>query len=85
MSLNMLMNVAKYLNEGWHPDLRHSDYIQRNRYFICEDINSDKLRVYCEDDVQQRGVVYFKTMEKAEMAIKILGEEVVKLALSLKY
>lgn len=74
MAINKLMNVSKYLNEGWkfingnigyylYLDGEDSIYVSYN----CSGVNS---------------VVYFKTEELAMRAIEILGYDTVKLALS---
>ena len=78
VAINQLMNVAKYLNNGWRPDWNNN---QENKYALVlannnrEIINSDYQTV-------NRCFVYFKTSKLAEQAIEILGEETIKLALS---
>lgn len=77
LSINLLLNVAKYLNGNWKAD--------------WDDNNQHKFQIYIneENDVAVLGiiysignVVYFKSKEAAQQAIDILGEETIRLALS---
>lgn len=75
LAINQLMNVAKYLNGDWKPnwnigDEKYSFLITNNTIYIKASWAS------------HRGSVYFKTEKLAKQAIKILGEETIKLALS---
>jgi hypothetical protein len=79
LALNKLMNVAYYLNDGWEPDW--NDNSQR-KYFIYYDSN-DKAFVIDYNTHFNYGVVYFKSIEIAEQAIEILGDETIKLALGI--
>lgn len=79
LALNKLMNVAHYLNDGWKPDWK--DETQR-KYYIYYDIN-DKAFVIDHNTHFNYGVVYFKSIEIAEQAIEILGDETIKLALGI--
>lgn len=80
LAINSLILVAKYLNNGWVPNFnscRHRNYyitIRGNKLFIdyCFNINTG-------------AVAYFKNEELAQQAIDILGEEVIKQALSHNY
>ena len=78
LAINMLMNVAKYLNDGWQPDWNKADA----KY--CISINNDKIGI---DFVSTKNYVdvYFISKELAEQAIEILGEETIKLALCTDY
>ena len=73
-----LMIVAKYLNDGWVPDWTNEEerkfYLYYNNY-----IDSD----WCT--VSKFSFVHFKSKELAQQAIKILGEETIKQALSNNY
>lgn len=77
LALNKLMNVAYYLNDGWEPDWNDNS---QHKYFIYYDI-SDKAFVIDYNTHFNYGVVYFKSIEIAEQAIEILGDETIKLAL----
>lgn len=70
-AINQLMNVAKVLNDNWVPN--DNDL----KYCIC--LNIDKL--YVESRAAYHTGVCFKSIELALQAIKILGEETVKLAI----
>lgn len=78
LAINKLMNVAKYLNDGWQPGW---DYIHEDKYFIA--INSNEI--YIEETLINYSAVYFKSKELAQQAIEILGEETIKLALCTDY
>lgn len=75
LAINKLMNVAKYLNNGWQPNWEDN---HEKKYTIY--IDNKKLRITWNifDNID---IVYFKTRELAQQAIKILGEETIKLAL----
>jgi hypothetical protein len=79
LAINKLMNVAHYLNDGWKPNWK--DETQR-KYYIYYDIN-DKAFVIDHNTHFNYGVVYFKSIEIAEQAIEILGDETIKLALGI--
>lgn len=76
LAINQLMNVAKYFNNGWKPNWSSNE----NKYFISVTKSNtfyvEFHRAFCS------GIIYFKTEELARKAIKILGEETIKLALS---
>lgn len=78
LAINMLMNVAKYLNDGWQPNWNNSE----NKYYIYS--NGDNLRI-CSTVLTCSTNVYFKSTELVEKAIEILGEEIIKLALCTDY
>lgn len=76
-AINKLMNVQKYLEKGWQPD--------------WEDINMRKCFIYINKDNEIRtdvsflltcGDIYFSSYENAQKAIEILGEDVIRQALS---
>ena len=74
LAINQLMNVAKYLNDGWQPDWNK----QESKYYLQKDNNTiiiSCVRYNCSDSA------YFKSIELAEQAIEILGKETIKLAL----
>lgn len=76
LALNKLMNVAKYLNEGWKPNWKdHTD-----KYYLVWQVYCKKFDILGFSHTQFPGPV-FKTPDLALQAIEILGEEEVKLAL----
>lgn len=76
LAKNKLANVAVYLNDGWKPNLE-KDYGYNLRYYNNLIIEfSPVLGV---------GKIIFKSREAAQQAIKILGEETIKLALEPLY
>lgn len=75
ISLNKLMNVAKYLNNTCESSTK-------NKYHI---IDNNGLSITCQYTDSNLGVIYFKTKKLAEKAIKILGEEIIRLALCTDY
>lgn len=80
LAINALLNVAKYLNDGWTPHWNNSGeykyYIYINRAG-----NLDIGYVFSSCD----SLVYFRTQENAIKAIKILGEDAIRTALSTDY
>lgn len=79
LALNKLMNVAKYLNDGWEPDFLN---IEERKWFICYDyedlmLDTDFSAYY------RNSVVYFKSEKLALQAIEILGKEEVKKSLGI--
>lgn len=80
IAINSLLLVAKYLNKGWIPNFNSCKH--RNYYIT---IRGNKLFIdYCFC-VNTGAVAYFKNEELAQQAINILGEEVIKQALSHNY
>lgn len=75
LAINMLLNVAKYLNDGWTPN------VNEKKYIIYIDEPSNRLVIDCKYIVNV-SIVYFKTEELAQKAIEILGEKIIRLALS---
>jgi len=77
LAINKLMNVAKYLNGNWKPDWNDGEEV---KYYI-EINNYDTLKI--NGVVFANGeIVYFKNEDTARKAIKILGEDTIRLALS---
>lgn len=75
LAINKLMNVAYYLNDGWEPNWKNTS---ESKYSII--FNGFIYTI--ENNVwTNRGGVVFKSMELAQQAIEILGEETIKLAL----
>ena len=82
LAINKLMNVAKYLNEGWQPDW---EYMHEDKYYIYIDNDCDKVLQISSVYDMQSSDVYFKSKELAQQAIEILGEETIRLALCTDY
>ena len=81
LAKNKLANIAVYLNNGWKPTLE-SDY----GYGIALDCYHSLVIVRCAVVCMfSSGKVIFKSKELAQQAIKILGEETIKLALEPLY
>lgn len=77
-AINNLIFVAKYLNDGWTPNFMDTT----RKYFIY--IKDDETLI-ASDFTCINSVVYFKSKYLANQAIKILGEETIKKALSADY
>ena len=77
LAINKLMNVAEYLNDGWKPDWTNTN---QHKWAIKWDAcNCTFATSYWITFLA--GPVCFKTPDLTLQAIKILGEEEVKLAL----
>jgi len=81
LAINMLMSVAKFLNDGWQPNWNNNNEL---KYFICYSNNSNTIFIDSTYSTQTN-VVFFKSLELAKQAIEILGEETIKLALCTDY
>lgn len=79
LAINMLMNVAKYLNDGWQPNW--NDTKEAKYYIVISDYGNQIHR----NTISNNSIVYFKSEELANKAIEILGEETIKLALCTDY
>lgn len=80
LAINKLLNVAKYLNKGWKPNWENRT---EDKWYIEE---SEGQPIYTDNTVLYNcRICYFKSEELAEQAIKILGKETIKLALSTDY
>jgi hypothetical protein len=77
-AINQLMNVAKYLNGDWKCKIGYSCFV----IVISADPN-ESYKIICVDYPGTE--VLFKSRELAQTAIEILGEDVIKLALSTDY
>lgn len=77
MAINKLLNVAHYLNGDWKPDFGYGSGI---KWYLCYERASDKIGVYTLQ-FSHSPIVLFKTEDLARQAIKILGEDVIKLAI----
>lgn len=79
LAKNKLANVAKYLNGEWEPyktDLGHFD-----AWVLFATPNKDFIGYTKITDCAHNSNVLFRSPELAKQAVKILGEETVKLAL----
>lgn len=77
---NKLLNVAKYLNKGWKPNWDNYEEYKWKINII------QGISIYCNQSFSsQESIVYFKTKELAQQAVEILGEDTIKLALSMDY
>lgn len=81
LALNMMMNVAKYLNGGW----KVGDQCRYERYYWVLNASNHKLDLHMNQSSEINENVYFKSQEAAREALEILGEDVVKTALSVDY
>lgn len=77
LALNMMMNVATYLNEGWQAG--------DHRYYWVLNASNKELGLHMSQSSEINGNIYFKSQEAAREALAILGEYVVKTALSVDY
>lgn len=77
MAINKLLNVAHYLNGDWDPEF---SYYCGLKWYLCYERASDKISVYTLQ-CSQSPIVLFKTEDLARQAVKILGEDVIKLAI----
>ena len=75
LALNMLHNVAYYLNQGWVPDWKN---VKESKYFLFYDGEDDSIALTFNAFVHHVGGVYFKSEELCKRAIKILGEAKIK-------
>lgn len=76
LAINKLMNVAKYLNDGWQPN-----WEDINELKFCINIMGLNTISICNVYHSQSLHIYFKSKELAQKAIEILGEETIRLAL----
>ena len=81
LAKNKLANVAVYLNNGWKPNLE-ADCGSCIVLDCYGDLIFDSCAVQC---AHSSGKVMFKSRELAKQAIKILGEDVIRLALEPLY
>lgn len=81
LAINKLMNVAKYLNNGWKPNWEDSC---ETKYYIR--VNSPLNELVVEGSyLYNEGAVYFKSSSLAKQAIEILGKKTIRLALTTDY
>lgn len=81
LAINKLMNVAKFLNGNWKINWIGISQIKYYLYLSVFHSNITIAGICNMNDA----LVYFKSKELAQQAIDILGEDVIKLALSTDY
>lgn len=81
LAINMLINTAKYLNGDWHPKWNRDSDEEKYYIKLCvpDSLHIDYAFNSCCTNV------YFKSRELAKQAVKILGEETIRLALCTDY
>ena len=78
LAINKMMTVARYLNDGWKPDFK-SD----TNDAWCIELNEDDEIEFCSAiPYYNNTMVYFKDEEAAAQCVNILGEEVIRKAMS---
>lgn len=82
LAINKLMTVAKYLNDGWKPNWE--DGGERKYCIEINGLSESKIVITYYNHVNV-SLVFFKTEELAQKAIKILGEDTIRLALTTDY
>lgn len=83
LAINKLMNVAKYLNDGWKPDWNNAD---EKKYYITVDNFSGNSKIIIHYNyIINNSSVYFKTEKLAKEAIGILGEDTIGVIYSTDY
>lgn len=76
-AINMLLNVGAYVNGDWQPNWPNSN---ESKYFLQLTWND---KIYIDwTKIYNHSVMYFKSLEAADLAIKILGKDVIRQALS---
>lgn len=78
-AINKILNVAKYLNDGWKPNW---DDEKEDKWIIS--IKDGDIYYYITRR-NQYPIVYFRTQELAQQAVEILGEDTIRLASSTDY
>ena len=80
LAKNMLANTAKYLNDGWKPDKNDTGNFDAWVLYLTPDKNYiGYVKISsCEDNSN----ILFKSYKLAKQAIEILGEKIIKLALT---
>lgn len=84
-AIHHLIMVAKFLNKNedgsdWTPDWEND---AEPKWYLC--VRHGKKPIPCFTVQNNSCVVYFRTKEIAEQAVQILGEDVVRTALTTEY
>lgn len=79
-SINRLLTVSYYLNEGWEPDWSNKN---EDKYFIY--INSEGDISIGVTKILNGCIAYFQTKEIAALAIETLGDRTIRKALSSRF
>lgn len=79
LAKNKLATVAKYLNGEWVPDKTGLGHF--NAWVLYATPNKDYIGYSRITDCAHNNNALFKSPELAQQAVKILGEETIKLAL----
>lgn len=77
LAINKLMNIAKFLNDGWIPEWNTNEL----KWYIAYN-SRIKLFMFLNTLEEKQEIVYFKTDELAEQAFDILGKEEMELIFS---
>lgn len=80
LAINKLLNIAKYLNDGWVPDWNNS--VEQKYYIYINILNNIDINYALN---KRESIVYFRTEELARKAIEILGEKTIRLIFSTNY
>lgn len=83
LAKNKLANVSRYLNGDWKPGKTNSGHF--DAYVLFSTPDKDYIECVKIADCAYNSNVLFKSGELAQEAIKILGEEEIKLALEPLY
>lgn len=59
-AINKLMNVAKYLNDGWKPNWKNN---KEYKYYLCMSYDKIQIEYMC---CRYSDIVYFKSEELAQ-------------------
>lgn len=81
LAINMLMNVQKYIEDGWHPDWEDND---EPKWYIATKNNGSYLHIVHTYYIQG-SEIYFSTEANAQKAITILGEDAIRTAISTEW
>lgn len=79
LAKNKLANVARYLNGNWIPDTSYDGNF--DAYVLYVTSNKNYIGYIKINSCSQNSNVLFKSKELALQAVKILGEDVITLAL----
>lgn len=87
----MLLNTAKFLNKeengsDWVPDFSNEDEDKWFLYISYQNDEDSQIMINWTKYVNcAKNLVYFRTKELAQQAIEILGEDIIRTALTMEY